>query len=216
MKRVAVTAGSPDQMPDNKIVPYEEALRAVGLEPVRVRPGDPMPPVDGLLLSGGSDVDAAMYGQSKAETTDAPDTPRDEMETRLLAQAIKAGMPVLAICRGMQLFNVHFGGTLRQHIEGHTQRGVDNAHAAEIAAGTQLAAITGTGTHRINSRHHQAVDRAGDGLTVSAVSEDGYIEGLELPGHPFAVAVQWHPEDRIHSAECDLRLFQAFAATLKS
>ena len=216
MKRVGITVGSPHEMPENKIVPYEDALRAVGLEPVRIRPGDPVPQIDGLLLSGGSDVDPALYDQPKAAETDTPDTPRDEMEARLLSDAVKTNMPVLAICRGMQMFNVHFGGTLKQHIEGHTQRGVDNAHEVEIAPGTELAAIAGTGAHSINSRHHQVVDRPGEGLTVNAISKDGYIEGLELPGHPFAVAVQWHPEDRIEKSDCDLRLFQAFAAKLNA
>jgi len=215
MKRVGLTAGSPEHMPDSKLIPYESALRAVGLEPVVIRPGDAIPQFDGLLLSGGTDLDPALYKQARGEKTEDPDTPRDEMESQLLAEALASGTPVLAICRGMQLFNVHFGGTLHQHIEGHEQRGVDNAHEVEIQAGTAFAKIAGAGTHLINSRHHQVVDRAGAGLTVNAISADGYIEGLELAGHPFAVAVQWHPEDRIATSECDRRLFQAFAATLK-
>ena len=216
MKRTGVAVGSPEHMPDQKIVPYEAAMRAVGLEPVRIRPGDSVPAIDGLLLTGGTDVAAALYNQARGDMTQDPDDPRDAMEQSLLADALASDLPVLAICRGLQMFNVHLGGTLHQHIEGHAWPGVDNAHDVDLAEASRLAVIAGAGTHAVNSRHHQAVDRIGAGLIVSARSNDGIVEGLELPGHRFAVAVQWHPEDRIHTADCDLRLFQAFAATLNS
>ena len=216
MKRVGVVVGSPESMPEKKIAPYEEALRFVGLEPVRIRPGGPIPHFDGLLLTGGTDLNPSLYNQPKGQYTQTPDPPRDEMECVLLDDALASGVPVLAICRGLQMFNVHLGGTLHQHIEGHQKAGVNDAHEVEAVAETRLAEIVGAGSHKVNSRHHQAVDRIGDGLVVSARSEDGTVEGLELPGHRFAVAVQWHPEDRIQSSECDLRLFQAFAATLNS
>ena len=216
MKRVGVVVGSPEHMPESKIAPYEVALRFVGLEPVRMRPGDAISAFDGLLLTGGTDVDPALYNQPKGHDTQETDAPRDAMEWAVLAAVVASGVPVLAICRGLQVFNVRFGGTLHQHIEGHEKKGVNNAHGIEVVAETRLAGMIGAGRHEINSRHHQSVDRIGDGLVVSARSEDGTIEGLELPGHRFAVAVQWHPEDRIQSADCDLRLFQAFAATLNS
>jgi gamma-glutamyl-gamma-aminobutyrate hydrolase PuuD len=114
----------------------------------------------------------------------------------------------------MQLFNVYYGGTLHQHIEEHAQPGVSDAHSITVDDGSQLAAIIGAGNHLINSRHHQAVDQPGPKLLVTAHSTDGRIEALELPGHPFAIAVQWHPEDRIQNSPCDLRLFRAFAAKL--
>ena len=216
MKRVGVVVGSPESMPEKKIVPYEEALRVVGLEPVRIRPGSPIPDFDGLMLTGGTDLSPALYNQPRGEYTQTPDPPREEMECVLLDAALASGMPVLAICRGLQFFNVRLGGTLHQHIEGHQKAGENDAHAIEAVPETKLATIVGGGPHQVNSRHHQAVDRIGGGLAVSARSEDGIVEGLELPGHRFAVAVQWHPEDRIQSSECDLRLFQAFAATLNS
>ena len=216
MKRVGFAVGSPEHMPELKIARYEAALRAVGLDPVRIHPSDGAFLIDGVLLAGGTDIAPSLYNQPRDEKTEDPDDERDGLERILLAGAFEADIPVLAICRGLQFFNVYFGGTLHQHIEGHTQPGVHDAHSVEVLAATRLAAIAGAGLHMVNSRHHQAVDRLGDGLIVSARAEDGIVEGLELPGHRFAVAVQWHPEDRIHSADCDLRLFQAFAATLNS
>jgi putative glutamine amidotransferase len=211
-----MAVGSPEHMPEGKIAAYEEALRAVGLEPVRICPGDRTPAIKGLLLTGGTDVAPALYKQTKEDRTDDPDIFRDTMEQSLLTDALASGLPVFAICRGMQFFNVFRGGTLQQHIEGHTHPGVKNAHTVEVLPATRLAAIVGAGPHSVNSRHHQAVARLGKGLVVSARSEDGIVEALELPGHRFALAVQWHPEDRIHAAGCDLRLFEAFAATLNS
>ena len=118
-------------------------------------------------------------------------------------EALNGGLPLLAICRGMQLFNVARGGTLIQHLpstETHRVKKAGDepgrhsaAHTVRVAGGTQLASIMGEGEHAVNSRHHQAVDRLGDGLVVSAVSSDGVIEAMEMPAHPFAVAVQWHP-----------------------
>jgi putative glutamine amidotransferase len=203
-------------MRDRKIAPYEAALRFVGLDFVRIPPSSPIPGFDGLLLTGGTDLSPSFYGQRMGQYTQPPDGPRDGFEWSLLAAVLDAGVPVFAICRGMQMFNVRLGGTLHQHVEGHQKKGVNNAHGVEVVVETRLAGIVGAGPHNVNSRHHQAVDRIGEGLVGSARSEDGIIEGLELPGHRFAVAVQWHPEDRIHSSGCDLRLFQAFAATLNS
>ena len=216
MKRVGVVVGSPGRMRDRKIAPYEDALRFVGLESIRIRPGGPIPDFDGLMLTGGTDLSPTSYNQPRHKYTQPPDPPRDCFEWSLLAAVLDSGVPVFAICRGLQMFNVRLGGTLHQHIEGHQRADENDAHAVEVVPETRLAKIVGAGAHEVNSRHHQTVDRIGDGLVISARSEDGIVEGLELPGHRFAVAVQWHPEDRIQSSECDLRLFQAFAATLNS
>ena len=146
-----------------------------------------------------------------------------ELEMRLLKEAIAADLPVLAICRGLQLFNVFHGGTLIQHLPSsdvHQQR-PQNAepgrhpavHAVRVASKTRLAEIMGAGEHEVNSRHHQAVDRVGSGLVTSAIAEDGVVEGLELPDAAFAVAVQWHPEDRVAVSTSDRKLFEAFAAS---
>ncbi|MBK5294971.1 MAG: gamma-glutamyl-gamma-aminobutyrate hydrolase family protein [Acidobacteriia bacterium] len=208
---------------DEKALSYERALREVGLEPVRLHP-DQQPRtlegLDGLLLSGGSDINPALYHQAPHPETDKPDDARDEMEGRLLRQVLERNLPVLAICRGMQLFNVlHPGGSLQQHIEEHSvrlpQAGL-TAHTIAVEAGTRLAAIMGPGTQEVNSRHHQAVDRVGAGLRVSAVSPDGVIEGVERTDLRFAVAVQWHPEDRVLSSASDRKLFAALAKAVGS
>ncbi len=206
----------------SKLGPYERALREAGIEPVRISLDTP-PPVeslDGLVLAGGTDINPARYGQQPAPETDQPDDLRDEVETRLLEGALAQGIPVLAICRGMQLFNVVHGGTLIQHLPSggtHQVKQPDAvAHNVRVARGTRLAAILGEDEHGVNSRHHQAVDRPGHGLIVSATAPDGVIEALEKPGDSFAVAVEWHPEDRIFASAGDRRLFEAFAAALSA
>jgi putative glutamine amidotransferase len=210
-KRVGVTYRDA-----GKVVPYEKALREVGIEPVLIHPGDsePIEGLDGLLLTGGTDVNAKLFRQEPHEANDKPDDERDAMEQRLLESALDQDLPVLAICRGMQLFNVVHGGTIAQHVEGHRQPGVDEAHPIGVEAGTRLAQAIGPGPHLVNSRHHQIVDQTGDGLRVTARSEEGYPEALERDDKKFAVAVQWHPEDLVENHEEARRLFQAFADSL--
>jgi putative glutamine amidotransferase len=210
-KRVGVTYRYAE-----KVELYEEALRQVGIEPVRIAPGDEaaFEGLDGLLLSGGTDVNARLYGQEADPANDAPDEARDETEQRVLATALDRDLPVLAICRGMQLFNVAQGGDLRQHVEGHRQKDVDDAHRIQVEPGTLLAKAIGAGVHTVNSRHHQVVADAGKGLRVTALSEDGYPEALERPDRKFAVAVQWHPEDLIGKRPEAKRLFEEFARAL--
>ena len=202
-----------------KLGPYEDALRAVGIEPVRISLDAPPPigSLDGLVLAGGADINPARYGQQPAPQTDPPDDQRDEVETRLLQDALQYGVPVLAICRGMQLFNVVHGGTLIQHLptdSGHQSKQLE-AHDVRVVAETRLASIVGEGDHTVNSRHHQAAGRVGTSLIVSAMSPDGVIEALEKPGDSFAIAVQWHPEDRILVSASDRNLFEAFAKALR-
>jgi putative glutamine amidotransferase len=212
MPRAAVTYGL-----KTKAGPYLDALRDAGAEPVSVTPALPVDSLNGfggLLLTGGTDVAPARYGQSPQPETEPSDEARDELELRLLREAIERDLPVLAICRGMQLFNVFHGGTLLQHLEGHAVRPSDKSrpvHAVEILDGTRLAKIFGVVELQVNSRHHQAVDQAGAGLLVSARSaSDEIVEGLERADRRFAVAVQWHPEDQpAHSP-----LFAAFASLL--
>ena len=204
-----------------KAEPYAAALRLVGLEPVLVSAEDARSLVglDGLLLTGGRDVDPKGYGQEPARETQAPNPARDRMEMGLLGTALGRDLPVLAICRGLQLLNVHMGGTLIQHLKGDPHRTLPRpkdpakpVHAVRIAPDTRLAAIFGAGQHPVNSRHHQAVDKLGARLSVSAIAvEDDVIEGLELPEKEFAVAVQWHPEDQVPGDETQLKLFRAFA-----
>jgi putative glutamine amidotransferase len=208
---------------EHKVVRYEFALRQVGLDPVRIAPGakPTLDALDGLLLTGGTDINPARYGQQRGPETEDADDERDELESRLLHAALTADLPVLAICRGMQLFNVAQGGTLIQHLPPYSLHSQDMpdaepgkhgpAHTVHVAGHTRLAGIVGEGEHAVNSRHHQGVDRPGEGLLVSAVSNDGVIEALERPDKPFAVAVQWHPEDRILVSAADRKLFEEFA-----
>ena len=216
MKRIAVT-----HHPTYDIGPYLEAARECGMDPIAITPEPGLTNLDGfagLVLTGGTDVSPALYGQLPHAETEDPEPDRDELEQRLLREALAKNLPMLAICRGLQLLNVTLpGGTLHQHIEGHAIRPTDKsepAHAVTVAPGTKLESILGPGKHEVNSRHHQTVDRVGDGLIISAHSDDGVIEGMELPGKRFVVAVQWHPENQIHRLPAQKNLFQAFADSL--
>ena len=201
---------------ETKYGPYRDAVESVGLEPVGIAPPgvDSLDAFDGLVISGGTDLNPGLYSQDAHPENEPPDDERDRMEHRLLLEALEMNLPVLCICRGLQLLNVTFGGDLVQHLDQttvHRQRGVIDAHVVEVLRETKLSMILGAGRFAVNSRHHQAAGNIGTGLVVSAKSEDGIVEGLEVPGHPFALAVQWHPEDRIPLRGEDTRLFQAFA-----
>lgn len=205
-----------------KTGPYELALQGAGIE--SVRNPDSLEGLGGLLLTGGSDVNPIRYGRERAVESEPAEDARDELEMRLLAEALAADLPVLAICRGMQLFNVFHGGTLIQHlasVDVHRVKARDaepgrhpEAHRVWVAPDTRLAEIVGGGGHDVNSRHHQAVESLGAGLIVSAIAADGVIEAIEKPGAAFAIGVQWHPEDRVAVSEADRKLFEAFAAAM--
>ena len=165
--------------------------------------------LDGLIVTGGRDVDPARYGQPPHPSTDQPATDRDDWEDALLLGAIKRELPFLGICRGAQVLNVALGGTLIQHLPdvvGSDRYSIGgdkfNEVAVEVEPGSELSELIGAGVAgRVH--HHQAIDRLGDGLTVSARAEDGIIQAVELDAVPFGVAVQWHPEE----SPDDLRLF---------
>lgn len=165
--------------------------------------------LDGLVITGGRDVDPAAYGQAPHPSTDQPARDRDAWEFALLRGALHRGLPVLGICRGAQVLNVALGGTLHQHlpdIVGHQQHQAGNAvfntSAIQTVPGTRLAGLIGESTDA-QCYHHQAIAELGDGLLASAWDADGVIEGVERPGDSFVLAVQWHPEERLD----DLRLF---------
>ena len=170
--------------------------------------------VDALVLTGGVDVDPALYGADPDPHTDPARPERDAWERALVLAALDAGTPVLAICRGLQLLNVALGGTLHQHLPVIT----DRSHGTEPSVfvptpvttvpGTRLAAVVGDGPLEVRCHHHQAVDRLAGPLVTAARSVDGVVEGVELPGHPFALAVQWHPEED----RADARLLAALVA----
>ncbi|MBV8348188.1 MAG: gamma-glutamyl-gamma-aminobutyrate hydrolase family protein [Mycolicibacterium sp.] len=174
--------------------------------------------LDGLVITGGKDVDPACYGQAPHPMTDEPRTDRDAWEFALLNGALRRGMPVLGICRGAQVLNVALGGTLHQHLPdvlGHTRHQAGNAvfstSTVRTVPGTRLAALIGESTDE-QCYHHQAIAELGDGLIVSAQDSEGVTEAVELPGDNFVVAVQWHPEERLN----DLRLFAGAVAAAKA
>lgn len=163
--------------------------------------------LDGLVLSGGLDVDPAHYDAEPHPDLGQVDGVRDLFELALCRAAHARRLPVLAICRGVQVANVALGGTLLQHIPAqvpgalkHDQAALRNdalCHSVEVGAGTRLAALLGVPERlRVNSFHHQAVDRPASGLVVNARAPDGVVEGLEDPAQPFFLGVQWHPERR--------------------
>ncbi len=173
---------------------------------------------DGLLLTGGVDVDPSGYGQERAPQTYGCDDVLDAFELRLLHAAIAQRCPVLAICRGVQVLNVAFGGTLDQHITdrpGLGSHGLPNGGGGTdvtmvIVPGSRLAEALGTTEATGRCHHHQAVNRVGDGLVVSAQATDGVIEALERTADPWTVGVQWHPEDSADRDSQQQALFDRF------
>jgi putative glutamine amidotransferase len=199
-------------------------IRAGGL-PVVLPPTDGvtgvLPRLDGLVLSGGGDLDPALYGAEPHAKAGAPNPARDSAELELWKVALASGLPVLGICRGLQVINVALGGTLHQHLpdlvgnDSHSPEaaGYGN-HKVSVASGSQLSAILGRTEAAVRTHHHQAIDRLGTGLVATAWTDDGVIEAVEF-GQPdgdarssgFMVAVQWHPE-----AGDDPSLFAALIA----
>jgi putative glutamine amidotransferase len=165
--------------------------------------------VDGLIFSGGSDIDPALYGQERHAETTGIVAERDSGELALLKAALERDLPVLAICRGSQVLNVLLGGDLVQHlpevVAETTHKDIPGRfteHDVEVEIGTQLDELIG-GEVLVKSHHHQGFGRLGEGLRVAARAEDGTIEAIENPSHSFAVGVLWHPE-----AGEDKRLFE--------
>jgi putative glutamine amidotransferase len=207
----------------DKAESYLAALCAAGMEPVPCQPGSPfnVSGVQGLVLTGGNDLMPSWYGQLPEPELDQTDVERDAFELGLMTMADSTDLPTLAICRGVQLLNVHRGGTLVQHLAQSARHRRNDTpkpqavHHVKIEAGSKLAGMMGSEA-AVNSRHHQAVDRVGSGLLVTARdAEDGVIEALEDPSRRFLVGVQWHPEDQAPVDEVQRRLFEAFAAALK-
>ena len=177
---------------------------AVVVPPQSCTPGEVLDRLDGLMLTGGNDLEASLYGEDAHSEAEAPDPERDAWEFALVREAIARDMPFLGICRGMQVMNVAFGGSLTQHLpeslgttdHRRTTGSFDgNDHLVDLEEGSLIARAAGEVVHSVPSHHHQAVDRVGDGLALTGVSSgDGVAEAIELPGHRFALGVQWHPE----------------------
>jgi putative glutamine amidotransferase len=200
VKRVVEAGGFPLLLPTTD---PSDAKRYLGL-------------VDGLLLIGGDDVDPALYGEDRHPDLGVVDRPRDEFESALARLAADGQTPSLGICRGLQLLNVALGGSLFQHVPAQVAGSLDHRgthadvhHHVAVSPGSRLAKAIGSGSLEVNSFHHQAIARPATRLRVVARSADGVVEGVEDSGHPFLVAVQWHPE-RMPTADSSRRLFRAF------
>lgn len=173
----------------------------------------------GLLLPGGHDVEPSLYGQELLPECGDLCRSRDTLESRLLDWVLERDVPVLGICRGAQMLNVHLGGTLYQDLP--TQRPAclehsqqppyeQTTHRVTVLEGGLLAGLIGAGEIPVNSLHHQAIDQVAPGLVVDARSEDGLVEGVHLPGKRFVLGVQWHPEYCCEQQKEALGIFQGF------
>jgi putative glutamine amidotransferase len=183
---------------------YAHAVSAAGGMPVVIPPSggtsELLDRMDGLVFTGGSDIDPALYGQPPRSETGPVVRHRDDSELELLREALGRGVPVLGVCRGMQLLNVALGGTLVQHLAetGDVVHkgppGTFTTHAVDVVPGTRLHGMVG-GDVEVHSCHHQGVDRLGESLAVTAHAPDGVVEGIETTDGAFAVGVLWHPEE---------------------
>lgn len=202
---------------------YTASLRRAGAKAVWIETDDlskaiqEMLTCDGLLLSGGEDVNPAFYGQIATEKCGKIVPARDHAEMKMLEAFLSTGKPILGICRGEQLMNVYFGGTLYQDIadvatschDDYPRKNRGN-HEVSVTRGTKLAEIMGQETFLANSLHHQAVEQVAPELILAATSEDGIVEGIEHPSHPFCIGVQWHPEHMSAYSKLQRRIFDAF------
>lgn len=177
--------------------------------------------LDGLLLPGGDDVDPAFYGEVAHEKLGPVDRERDETELSLARWAMDDGLPLLAICRGIQVLNVALGGSLYQDIRSQVPgagqheriprtRRDHRSHTVSVEAATRLARIVGPEALNVNSFHHQALKQVAPGLSVCGWAPDGIIEAVEGMNHPFALGVQWHPEELVVRDPRALQIFRAW------
>jgi putative glutamine amidotransferase len=203
---VSVTPGKRDRA--FAYTTYTESLRRAGAIPVVIPPqpenaAEIVEELDGIVLAGGFDCDPAVYGQDAHPTVEPMDPRRQNNDLTLARVARERGVPTLGICLGLQVMNVAAGGTLVQDINSEMQTEIEHVsdpmnrvrHEVIVEDGTRLAAIIGPGEKNVNSSHHQAVGKVGDGFRVTAQAPDGIVEGIEDPQHPFYLGVQWHPED---------------------
>jgi putative glutamine amidotransferase len=200
-KRIGQIEGFPSSLHELEVDVYfadyaRSVLTAGGLPvhlPIDADAGEWIGVIDGIVLTGGADIEPGRYGRPNTHSDTEPR--RDELELALLAGAIEVGTPVLGICRGLQVLNVHAGGTLHQHVPAHARYDLTpdaRSQSVIIERGSVLHSIYGDAV-TVNSLHHQTVDTVGAELRVTARADDGTVEGLELAGTD-VIAVQWHPE----------------------
>ena len=208
---------------------YTASLRRAGAKAVWIETDDlqhainRMLECDGLLLSGGEDVDPFYYGQTPTEKCGEIAKERDHAEMKMLEAFLPTGKPILGICRGHQLMNVYFGGTLHQDIldicgcdHNDWKHKATGNHRVTLCPGTKLAGIIGRKTIIVNSLHHQAVDKVAPALIASATAEDGINEAVEHPERKFCIGVQWHPEHTSGFSKPQRMLFRAFVNACKN
>jgi putative glutamine amidotransferase len=230
--RTLPAAGGPSRVGQNES--YVRALMRAGAAPVLLpqltehsRLRRLYDALDGLLLPGGEDVDPARYGEARHEKCGSVSPELDEVELTLTRWAVDDGKPVFAICRGIQVLNVALGGTLYQDIAAQIPGGAEHvkhrrgprdflAHTAAITPGSRLALILGATSLPVNSLHHQAVKDVAPGLAVVARTPDSLIEALEVSEHPFAIGVQWHPEELVDRDARSQNLFDALVEACRS
>jgi len=210
-------------------VEYVHAVRRAGALPWLIAPGEPrlvelFAHLDGLVLSGGGDLDPEFYGGAQHPTLYGVNRERDRMELELAQLALERKLPTLGICRGCQVINVAFGGSLIEHLPDEvgvevahrgSAPGTSSLHAVELERGSRVAQIVGGLTARTSSSHHQALRRVAPGLEVTARASDGTIEAVERGDHPFYLAVQWHPEETAATDASQQRLFDALVAAAR-
>jgi putative glutamine amidotransferase len=198
---------------------YVEAVVRAGGMPLIVPPisdavdrlGHLLDRVDAVLLHGGGDIDPRRYGQEPVDTVYGVVSEHDEMELAIVRAALDRDLPMLAICRGMQVLNIALGGTLVQHI-GHDDHWLQE-HPVTVEADSLIArAVGSTRLHACHSMHHQSLDRLGEGLRVVGRADDGTLEAVELTAGRWVVAPQWHPEDTAHADPQQQRLFDALVS----
>jgi putative glutamine amidotransferase len=213
---------------DDYVASVEQAGGRARVLEVSESPRKVLGEVDGVLLTGGGDIDPVLYGEDRHPTVDDAEPGRDEFEIDLARRAVAADLPLLAICRGAQVLNVSAGGTLVQDIPSAVTSTLRHslqepkdavAHEVRVVPGSRLEHVLGgrvDATHscRVNSRHHQSVGRVGDGLSTSALSADGIVEAIERPSATFCLGVQWHPENFWRTGEF-APLFEAFIAAAR-
>ena len=195
---------------------YVRALRDRGADVLVLEPGDEAPAdLDGVCFAGGADIHPKHYGEVDRDGKCGPiDEARDALELALARRAMSEDLPTLGICRGFQLLNVAFGGSLAMDVPGHQVSGDDViAHELEVEPGTKLADATAAGRMKVNSRHHQAVtpERLAPSLRAT-VLHDGLVEAFESDRHRWVVGVQWHPERQNEVDPVAVRIFDAFVA----
>jgi putative glutamine amidotransferase len=214
---------------DDYVASVEQAGARARILEVSESPRKILDEVDGVLLTGGGDIDPVLYGEDRHPTVEDAEPGRDEFEIDLARRAISADVPMLAICRGAQVLNVAAGGTLVQDIPSAVASHLPHtivepkdavAHTVKVAAGSELERALGPhvdATHscRVNSRHHQSVDRLGADLRASASAADGVVEAIERPASTFCLGVQWHPENFWRTNEFS-PLFEAFVGAARN